>query len=283
MKVLNKIQEFHIPIKEEITALEQLHISTGFSKQKIKDIMLKGAVWLSIGKLTIRIRKAKKILEPEMILHLYYNERVLSEKSSGAILISDEEFYSIWYKPYGMYSQGTKWGDHCTVYRWAETNLKPQRPSFIVHRLDRAATGLIIISHSKKTTKAFTKIFEKRAIQKVYHVIVHGKFPQEKEKTKIDIDIDERKAVSHVSLIKYNQTKNLSLLEVLIETGRKHQIRKHLSFSGFPVVGDRLYGNNTDIIDLQLCAHYISFICPLNNIKKEYKLPEKFSIIKDFI
>lgn len=272
--------EFHIPIKEEIIALEQLHISTGFSKQAIKNIMLKGAVWLTIGKQTTRIRRAKKKLEPGMTLHLYNNEKVLSEKPSGAKLISDENSYSIWYKPYGMYSQGSKWGDHCTVYRWAETKLKPQRPAFIVHRLDRAATGLIIIAHSKETTKAFTEIFQKRAIKKIYHVIVHGKFPKNQKKTTISIDIDDRKAISHVISLKYNQEKNISLLEVLIETGRKHQIRKHLSISGFPVVGDRFYGNKTDIIDLQLSAHYISFICPLDNIRKEFNLPEEFAIIK---
>ncbi len=271
-------QEFHIPIKEEITALEQLHISTGFPKQAIKDIMFKGAVWLTTGKQTVRIRRAKKILEQGMTLHLYNNEKVLSEKPSEAKLISDENSYSIWYKPYGMYSQGSKWGDHCTVYRWAEINLKPQRPAFIVHRLDRAATGLIIIAHSKKTTKTFTEIFQKREIKKVYHVIVHGKFPQNPKKTTISIDIDDRRAISHVTGLKYNLVKNISLLEVLIETGRKHQIRKHLSISGFPVVGDRLYGNKTDSIDLQLCAHYISFICPLDNIKKEFNLPEEFAI-----
>ncbi len=119
----NAEQEFHIPIKEEITAGEQLHISTGFPKQRIKEIMFKGAVWLTNGKQTKRIRRAKKILEPGMTLHLYNNEKVLSEKPSPAILISDEKAYSIWYKPYGMYSQGSKWGDHCTVYRWAETSL----------------------------------------------------------------------------------------------------------------------------------------------------------------
>ncbi len=54
--------------------------------------------------------------------------------------------------PYGMLSQGSKWSDHCTIARFAQQHLTPERPVFIVHRLDRAATGLILIAHSKKTS-----------------------------------------------------------------------------------------------------------------------------------
>ena len=271
-------EEFHIEIDKEITPLEQLHISTGYSKQKIKDIMQKGAVWLTTGKNTTRIRRPKKILKPGSILHLYFNEKVLSQNPVGATLISDEGTYSIWYKPYGMYSQGTKWGDHCTVYRWAESNLLPQRPAFIVHRLDRAAKGLIIVSHSKSTTGKFTEIFEKRRIRKIYRVLVHGKFDTTPSGRTISFDIDGKRAVSHVKSLKYNQEQNTTLLEVLIETGRKHQIRRHLSQSGFPVAGDRLYGNQHEETDLKLCAHYISFTCPSDNIEKEFRVPKEFEL-----
>lgn len=271
-------EEFHIDVKEEITALEQLHISTAYSKSRIKDIMQKGAVWLTSGKNTGRIRRAGKILKPGMAIHLYYDEKVLAQKPAPPLLISDEGSYSIWYKPYGMYSQGTKWGDHCTVYRWAESNLIPQKPAFIVHRLDRAARGLIIVSHSKTITGRFTEIFEQRKIKKIYRVIVHGNFLQDSENRTISSDIDGKRAISHVTQLEYYEKKDISLLEVLIETGRKHQIRKHLSQVGFPVAGDRLYGKNEESVDLQLCAHYISFACPESGIKKEYCLSDELTL-----
>ena len=68
---------------------------------------------------------------------------------------------SIWYKPYGIYCQGSKWGDHHTIHRMAEQQL--QRPCFIVHRLDRATTGLVIVAHKKKIAAALAALFAQTA------------------------------------------------------------------------------------------------------------------------
>ena len=65
-------------------------------------------------------------------------------------------------------------GDHCTIYRWAEQQLKPERPAFIVHRLDRAASGLIILAHSKKMAQTFSQLFKNHDIQKQYRATVEG-------------------------------------------------------------------------------------------------------------
>ncbi len=267
--------EIDILLKYECTALHKLSESTDFSKHKIKQIMHRGALWLTRGKQTSRIRRAKKVLKPGDELHLYYNRNVFEKEPQPAHLIHDASDYSVWHKPYGMYSQGTKWGDHCTVYRWAETHLKPQRPAFIVHRLDRAATGLILVAHKKKVTAAFTEIFQKRLIEKKYQVIVRGEFPKDPEITTLDTRIDNRRAVSHVKRLSHDQKKNRSLLRVLIETGRKHQIRKHLSEAGYPVVGDRLYGDaqKDDAENLQLCSCSLAFICPVDHVRKEFVLP----------
>ena len=104
---------------------------------------------------------------------------MLSSPVPQALLIEDLIDYSVWYKPYGMLSQGSKWSDHCTIARFAQKNLSNERPAFIVHRLDRAATGLILIAHSKKAAKALSSLFENRTIEsnsleKFYQIIVHG-------------------------------------------------------------------------------------------------------------
>ena len=150
-----------------ISLPDQLVTATGFSRQNVKRAMQKGAVWLTRGKQTDRIRRVTKLAKPGDQVHLYYDEGILATVPTPCELISDEDAYSIWYKPYGVRSQGAKWGDHCTVYRWAEQHLEPQRPAFTVHRLDRAATGLILLAHTKGVATLLSKLFEQREIEKI--------------------------------------------------------------------------------------------------------------------
>ena len=122
----------------------------------------------------------KKSLNENDTLHLYYDASIQNSVPAVAELIADEGEYSIWNKPFGMYSQGSKWGDQCTIYRWAEEHLMPQRPAFLVHRLDRAASGLIMLAHPKKVATAFPRLFESRDIQKQSTSTVEGYLPRVK-------------------------------------------------------------------------------------------------------
>ena len=272
--------EIHIEIKDsDIVAIDQIADQCDLSKQRIKYAMKKGAVWLTHGSEddkgshTQRLRRAKKHLNVGDTLHLYYDEHLLAVEPPTAILIADEGDYSIWYKPYGMLSQGSKWSDHCTINRWAEQHLTPERPSFLVHRLDRAASGVILVAHKKGSAAALAKLFEKREIDKRYRVIVHGNFGVYPRA--INNEIDGRAASSRASLLNYDHEQDRSLLEVKIESGRKHQIRRHLAEIGFPVVGDRLYGEEGDSEDLQLIAYRLSFINPATKEEQNYQLPDK--------
>lgn len=322
MNQADTLFEKHIVIDEaSLLAVDVLAEATGLSKQCMKHAMKKGAVWvtpavedpspeaessidvqLNDGQLADepenkspkgekkaqRLRRAKKELKPGDTLHLYYDEKILAEEPPVPELIADEDSYSVWYKPYGLRSQGSKWSDHCTIYRWVETHLEPQRPAFSVHRLDRAATGLIIIAHKKSTAAEFSRMFAKREIEKRYRVVVNGQFPETPQPFTMEQDIDGRAAISHASLLEYDKSKNCSLLEVSIESGRKHQIRRHLSEAGFPVVGDRLYGKANDETNenLQLTACYLAFNKPGSGAvdspwgqrvdnKREYRLDDE--------
>ena len=266
--------EYHITIESsDMTAVDHLALAlsdANISRQKIKQVMQKGCAWLETkdtqGQPYInRLRRAKKILSQGDILHCYYDDKVLNTEPSPAILVSDESDYSIWNKPAGMLSQGSRWGDHCTINRWAEKHLKPERPAFIVHRLDRAASGLIILAHKKQVASQFSEMFQQHALKKHYQVTVDGCY--EKSLKIINADIDGKTATSHILFLNYNADKNESLLDVDIETGRKHQIRKHLSGVGFPVVGDRLYGktNENDKSGLMLQAISLTFLCPISH------------------
>ena len=159
--------EKHVEIEtSNMTAVDVLVETTELGKKTIKQAMTKGAVWLTRKSDTKRIRRVDRALKPGDRLHIYYDEAILLQQPEDAILISDQGLYSIWHKPYGMLSQGSKWGDHFTINRWAEKVLRPQRSAFIVHRLDRAASGLIIVAHQKKTAAYFSNLFERRQVEK---------------------------------------------------------------------------------------------------------------------
>ena len=274
-----KRQEYHLVVSDASkSATGLLAQVSGFSHGQIKRAMHKGAVWIVRNKHVQRLRRVKKQLHIGDELHFYYDEQVLSSVPPVAQLIADERGYTVWFKPFGMLSQGSKWGDHCALYRWVEQHLKPQRPAFIVHRLDRAATGLILLAHSKSVAAILAKQFQNHTIEKRYRVTVHGKFPD--NRTTINSDIDGRTALSRAGRLEYDEHRDRSLLEVEIESGRKHQIRRHLAQTGFPVVGDRLYGHSVDPEDLQLTACYLGFECPLTGDKKCYQLP--VSLLPDF-
>lgn len=266
--------EYHLDIINDAEKPAELLASeTGLSKQKIKQAMQKGAVWLSDNKGTHRLRRQSKLLQAGTILHFYYDPAVLNESVTDAVLIADEGEYSVWFKPRGMLAQGSKWGDHCSINRWVEKHLMPQRPAFIVHRLDRFASGLILIAHKKKMATLLADLFQNKRIKKHYKVIVHGQFTN--ETVTFRNEIDNKPAVSHVSLLQYDDVNNYSLVQVEIETGRKHQIRLHLSAAGFPVVGDRLFGHAEDNCDLQLTAVKLSFPSPIDESEKTYTLENK--------
>jgi tRNA pseudouridine32 synthase/23S rRNA pseudouridine746 synthase len=278
-------KEFHIPVTQTgQTALACLGAVSELSTGKIKQAMHKGCVWLERGinqeqhqAFVQRLRRTKKALKSGDTLHFYYDEKVLATKPSAAALICDLGDYSIWNKPRGMLSQGSKWGDHCTIYRWAEKQLSPERPAFIVHRLDKAASGLIILAHKKSVAAQFSQMFARRELEKHYSVVVEGNFSKhlrggEKRHT-INTEIDNKPAISHVDFISFDPDEDCSTLEVQIETGRKHQIRKHLSGIGCPVVGDRLYGSGNNNKNLQLKAKSLKFKCPVSADVKTYELP----------
>ncbi|QYJ87371.1 RNA pseudouridine synthase [Shewanella mesophila] len=266
--------ECHITVTDPNSdACTLLSNQSQHSKQTIKQAMAKGAVWLSRGKYTQRLRRAKKSLKAGDQLHLYYNADVLAQTVDDAQLLLDKGDYSIWYKPYGMLCQGSKWSDHTTINRFVETHLTPQRPAFIIHRLDRAATGLVMIGHSKTTTAALAAQFEHRQLDKQYRVILAGEFPLEPQT--ITTDVDGKSACSHAHLIEYDAHNNRSLVQVKIETGRKHQIRIHMASIGYPVIGDRQHGGAGEgDPNLQLTACFLDFTCPLSQEKVHVVLPE---------
>jgi tRNA pseudouridine32 synthase/23S rRNA pseudouridine746 synthase len=270
--------EVHVVIESpDDSAVDVLHEATGLSKQRIKLAMSQGAVWVTRGRNTRRLRRVKRALSVGDEVHLYYDAGILAEIPPEPALIADVAAYSVWRKPCGLRSQGSKWGDHCTVVRWAERHLRPERPAFTVHRLDRAANGLILVAHSRSIAAILSTLFRDRKMEKRYRAVVAGDFSGQPNPVRVELPIGDRESVSEISWLQTSDDRSRSLVDVTIETGRKHQIRRHLADLGYPILGDRLYGAGaTDGVDLQLTAYLLAFHCPVAGEQVEYRLGENW-------
>lgn len=277
-----------------LSALESLAQATSLSKAALKMAAVKGAIWLSSDKRNPeRIRRLKRVLQPNEQLDFYFNPEIQTIEPPAPKLILDRGDYSIWCKPRGMFSQGSKWGDFSALYRWSELyfqQLGSPRHSWIVHRLDRATRGLMIVAHTKKMAREFSQAFEKGEIHKYYQTNVEGKLltqtppeqfntmafvHQQDSKLEVTLPLEEKQTHSSFETLFYCEQENFSRLNVTLHTGRKHQIRQHLAYLGFPIIGDRFYGNaDAQSIDLQLTAYRLQWNCPLQNRLETLELSE---------
>lgn len=250
--------------------------ASSLSVATVKDAMKKGAVWLVRGNKKQRLRRASKPLRPDDKLQLFYNPQILEQQVPEPSLIEDAGDYSIWFKPYGLYCQGSRWGDFCSIHRWVEQyflQYDQQKPVFLVHRLDRATSGLLLLAHTKNAARLFSEAFAQGRMDKRYRALVKGDFSSYEDWLEVDRAVEGKVAKSRFRFLEGGADR--SLLDVQLLTGRKHQIRQHLSGIGFPIVGDRLYGNGeADGIDLQLQSVNLSFRCPISGSDKSYRVPD---------
>ena len=152
-------------------------------------------------------------------------------------------------------------------------NTKP----FIVHRLDKETSGVLIIAKNRKFAQLFTSLFRLRKIHKTYLAIVYGKVDKSIKTLTDDLIHFEnnkkftQKAISHLKILSSND--DYSFLELNPITGRKHQLRKQLLNIGNPIVGDDKYFFNNQkrikINNLLLHAYKIKFM--INNIQYNFK------------
>jgi 23S rRNA pseudouridine955/2504/2580 synthase len=155
-------------------------------------------------------------------------------------------------------------------------NTKP----YIVHRLDKETSGVLIVAKTREYAQLFTSLFRIRKINKTYIALTHGRISNEIKILKDDlVTIDNgkkiiQKAVSHLRLIKTST--DFSYVELNPITGRKHQLRKQLYNIGNPIIGDDKYfiDRRADKIkikqkNLLLHAYKIKFM--INNIQYNFK------------
>jgi tRNA pseudouridine32 synthase/23S rRNA pseudouridine746 synthase len=251
-----------------------LAAETGMSKSKIKAAMRKGAVRIKRPRQSRkRIRRATAPLRSGDRIELYYDEHILAVVPPSARCLADFSRFSVWFKPAGLLTQGTAYGDHCALVRQVQQHLGLRRPVFAVHRLDREACGLVLLAHSREAAARLSQLFSGRDVEKVYRTIVRGELDPQKRTGRIDRPLDSQPAVTIYTVLSFDTGENTSLLEIRTVSGRKHQIRRHLTSIGHPVMGDPAYGrNNKTSAGLQLCATRLGFICPYQHHRLAFDL-----------
>jgi tRNA pseudouridine32 synthase/23S rRNA pseudouridine746 synthase len=236
---------------------------SGLSKMRIKDAIDKGAVWLKRGhRKPQRIRRVTELLAAGDRITLNYDEKILATQPPAAHCMDDRVSYSVWFKPAGLMVEGSRFGDHATLARQVELHF-PKRRCFIIHRLDREASGLMLVAHKPSAAARLSELFQQREIVKEYLIEVRGDLRTQGTDTPIDLALDGKACVTDYEILAYLPEQDATRVRVMPQTGRYHQIRRHFAAIGFPVLGDPKYGqHNSDPRGLRLTATRLSFQCP---------------------
>ncbi len=166
---------------------------------------------------------------------------------------------------------------------------KSKGESFVfrcINRLDKDTTGLTIIAKHSLSAGILSQMVSARQIKRTYLAIVEG-LPEDagtvdapiarKDNSTIERCVDwanGERAVTHYKRLSYSKEKDLSLIELKLETGRTHQIRVHMKHIGHPLIGDFLYNPDYEYINRQaLHSASLEFIHPITQEKMHFTAP----------
>ena len=221
-------------------------------------------------------------------------ERTEHERELGAIRVLHEDNHLLVVdKPAGLLTQAAAAGDDNLLDRCkAYIGRKYKKPGNVylglVHRLDRNVSGVVILARTSKAAARLTKAFQDRTLEKRYLAVVLGAIePSGRLIHRLANNPKGRGVVesnrgkeARLSYTRKGRSKGCSLVEIELETGRKHQIRAQFSLAGHPLFGDPLYGTPApDFRRPALLAYAIAFDHPVGGkpLRCEATLPEDLS------
>lgn len=270
-------------VTEDLPLLEALtRISPQSSKNTLRSWIKEGRVQvdemtppntsvLVLKGQTVTVGQRKKIVRP------------------GIPILYEDEDLVIVFKPSGLLSVSTTFEKGETMHALLKEHYRP-RKVFVVHRLDQDTSGVMVFALNQKTSDKLKELFEVHAIERAYTAVVEGQlnsssgtwqsFQYEDSQYHVHETLDEtlgKLAITHYQTVA--STKRYSWLLLRLETGRKNQIRVHCESAGYPVVGDRKYGAQSNPIKrLCLHAHLLAFQHPFSkkSLRFEVPVPEEF-------
>jgi 23S rRNA pseudouridine955/2504/2580 synthase len=117
-----------------------------------------------------------------------------------------------------------------------------QRP-FLVHRLDKDTSGLILVAKSKESARYYSMVIGSKRVEKTYLALCHGIITPAKGKIDEPLEIRGTEKASLTWYKRITHSEQVSLVELQLGSGRMHQIRRHLALIGNPILGDDKYGD----------------------------------------
>jgi 23S rRNA pseudouridine1911/1915/1917 synthase len=191
-------------------------------------------------------------------------------------------------KPAGLLTMGTETERSKTVYATLRAYANAKKPAekiFIVHRLDREASGLLVFAKTSAAKENLQDQFKSHSAGRVYTAVADGRVLPEQftirslltENAAFRVystknTVSGKLAVTHVRVLQ--RKAKTSLLEVRLETGRKHQIRVHLAERGHPIAGDKVYGGRSGNLGrLGLHGTVLEFEHPRSHQRMRFESP----------
>jgi 23S rRNA pseudouridine1911/1915/1917 synthase len=258
------------------------------SRDNIKSLLRNKHIWinnqavsqfdhpLTTGQQVLIKRKGSPGKEIERKLHIVFEDDhiIVIDKSAGLLSVST----------------GVEGETAINILSEYVKKENPQNKIFVVHRLDRDTSGLLLFSKSERIQSLLQNSWQTSVTERTYYAVVEGvvKKPADTIKTYLyestayfmHVTDDPEKgelAITHYRVLKTGS--EYSLIEVDLETGKKNQIRVHMQSIGHPVAGDKKYGTGTNPIGrLGLHAGVLAFIHPETREPMRFvsKIPASF-------
>ena len=228
-------------------------------------------------------KNAKRDLEAADLIDVAEKEVHRNLPEGLAILHEDRDVIVV-LKAHGLLTVPTERERDTTVQAYLNAYLKKERIQ-VVHRLDRETSGVLVFAKNAHAREQLKEQFAAHTTDRLYVAIVEGEMDPEagtfrsylremKDLKMVSVDAhpDAKFAVTHYKTVETNG--RYSMLEVQLETGRKNQIRAHLSEAGHPIVGDRMYGSEVNPLGrLGLHAKLLGFEHPVTGKRMVFTAP----------
>ena len=241
-------------VKKEDDLIDYLTNNTDYSKSKIKSLLKFRKVSINnkiVEKLPVRVKANDTVL-------INLEKEV---KTSFDIIYEDDDIIVVNKEP-GLLTIGTSTNDTDTLYRQVrEYANKNKNQVFIINRLDKETSGIVMFAKSERIKMLYQNNWNELVSKRGYIAIVEGIVKEdgrienllyEETSTFVHSSKIGKKAITNYRVIKNNG--KYTMLDINIETGRKNQIRVHMSEMGHPIVGDKKYGSTIDPIK-RMCLH----------------------------
>lgn len=270
-------------VKTASTVIEFLMTQMqGKSRTSIKQLLANGQIRLNEHVIT----KLDHPVSPGDVVGMEKNRLVASKMPASMKIVFEDDHLIVINKDAGLLSMGTAKESLHTAYAYLSDYVKQQDDEnkiFIIHRLDRDTSGLMMFAKNQKIQELLQKNWSEVVLCRRYYALVEGFVEYEKGTIRTWLNENPKslivyvshpgegaEAVTHYRVI--DGGRHYTLLDVELETGRKNQIRVHMQYIHHPVTGDAKYGaKNNSMGRLGLHAAELTFVHPETGKEMSFK------------